>query len=173
MYDSRVSPSVSPLPFGTSQGFTLPELVLIIVLLGILSATILPRFASESTFLERGYQDEVLAGLRYAQKLAIASGCEVQACIGGGCSPSLAGLQLNQRATTCTSGSFTRDVDDPIKPGAPYQLLAPSGIALSSTANTFVFDPLGQASADVTLSIGSGSRQVRVVSTTGYVYASP
>lgn len=50
-------------------GFTLVELVLIIVLLGILSVVILPRF-SPSDFGGALFRDELVSVLRYAQKAA-------------------------------------------------------------------------------------------------------
>lgn len=60
------------------SGFTLVELVITIVILGILAAVVGPRFFSTQSFQERGYFDEVAAALRYAQKLSIATQCPVQ-----------------------------------------------------------------------------------------------
>ena len=54
---------------GKTGGFTLVELVLIIVLLGILSVVILPRF-NASGFTGDLFRDEVASVLRYAQKAA-------------------------------------------------------------------------------------------------------
>ena len=60
-----------------AAGFTLIELVTAIVIVGILSAATLPRMFDNNSFSERGYVDEIAATLRYSQKIAIASGCEV------------------------------------------------------------------------------------------------
>ena len=54
-------------------GFTLLELVVVMIVAGILSATVLPRFGGRTCFEERGFRDETLAALRFAQKSAIAS----------------------------------------------------------------------------------------------------
>lgn len=53
-------------------GFTLVELVATILLIGILVATVVPRFFGTHGFEERGFYDEAKAALRYAQKTAIA-----------------------------------------------------------------------------------------------------
>ncbi|WP_278386443.1 pilus assembly FimT family protein [Stutzerimonas kunmingensis] len=60
------------------RGFTIVELIMVIVILGIISAVALPRFFDRNTFDERFYFEEVLSSVRYAQKLAVASGCRIQ-----------------------------------------------------------------------------------------------
>ena len=62
------------LPRGHAQrGFTLVELVAVLVILGIVAAVAAPRFVDTAVFTERGYADEIAASLRYARRIAIAS----------------------------------------------------------------------------------------------------
>lgn len=55
------------------------ELVMVILILGILSITLLPRFVSPSAFSERVYFDDLRQSLMYARDIALARGCRVQA----------------------------------------------------------------------------------------------
>lgn len=62
-----------------APGFTMIELVMVILILGILSITLLPRFVSPSAFSERVYFDDLRQSLMYARDIALARGCRVQA----------------------------------------------------------------------------------------------
>jgi type II secretory pathway pseudopilin PulG len=53
------------------KGFTLVELVAIIVLLGILSVTVVSNYSSKGTFAERTVRDRMVAIARYAQQRAM------------------------------------------------------------------------------------------------------
>ena len=55
-----------------SGGFTLVELVTVIVVMGILGAIGASRFFDGDTFAGRAYSDQTKSLIRYAQKLAIA-----------------------------------------------------------------------------------------------------
>lgn len=54
------------------HGFTLIELVMVIVLLGVLSVYAAPRVLNTTDFHARGFHEETLALIRYAQKTAVA-----------------------------------------------------------------------------------------------------
>lgn len=55
----------------SAAGFTLVELVLVIVLVGILAFTALPRMESGQLFRQMAFRDQVVATLRHAQKTAV------------------------------------------------------------------------------------------------------
>lgn len=148
-------------------GFTLVELITVIVILGIVSAVALPRMTDRSAFQARGFEDEVLAALRHARALAVASGCEVQVSIAGNA------YTLNQQLN-CGAGGFTVAVIDPASQSANYTGTAPAGITLTAAPQPFVFDALGQATSagaptDVTLTLGgNANRTLTVFGTTGF-----
>lgn len=68
------------MPYYSSKdaGFTLVELVTVIVLLAIVSAFAIPRFFDADFYQKKGFSDELISALRYAQKYAVAAGCDVR-----------------------------------------------------------------------------------------------
>ena len=88
-------------------GYSLVELVLVIVILATIGMLAGPRFFNNDAFDERGYYDELASALRYAQKVAVASGCRPRASGPGTDSSSLeAG-----RADTPLASQFRRRPD--------------------------------------------------------------
>jgi MSHA pilin protein MshC len=155
------------------RGFTIVELITVIVILGIVSAVALPRLTDRSAFQARGFEDEVLAALRYARSLAVASGCPVQVSI------ALDALgatfyELNQQVA-CTGGGYTLAVSDPATQSPTYTGAVPAGITLTPVPFAFVFDDRGQAiggAPDVVLTLGgNANRTITVFGTTGFARA--
>lgn len=150
-----------------TSGVTLVEVALVVVILGILAAVGLPRFFSQSGFQERFFFEDSLAALRYAQKLAVASGCDVQVTIAAGA------YTLAERQG-CRSGAFNRPVSNPGTGEASYTNQAPPATAFASSVNPLVFDGLGRA-LDASLSVVNatvtvGARTIDVVGETGFVF---
>lgn len=155
--------------YNKQGGFTLVELVTVIILLGILSAVALPKFFDKNTFSERAFFFDTLNAIRYAQKLAVATGCNVQVSI------SSTSYTLTRQGTStsssCPGGStYSLAVPHPGS-GAGSYYGSETGITLSSTISPFYFFPLGNASADVILTV-NGSKTISVIAKTGFVYDS-
>lgn len=131
------------------HGFTMIELILVIVIAGILAAVVGPRFFDRQVFDERLYFEEALAAVRYGQKLAVASGCLVQVSLNG------AGYRL-RRAENCTAGGFTNEVQGP-DGQAPFAAVVPNGVNIVAGNPPFpvVFDSLGRPSSAASAAIGT------------------
>ncbi|MDD2759885.1 MAG: prepilin-type N-terminal cleavage/methylation domain-containing protein [Methylomonas sp.] len=150
------------------RGFTLVELVMTLVILGILSATAMPRFFDFSAFRQRAFFDDTLAAVRYAQKLAVATGCNVQFSIAADRFRLMRpGATDRSQCASTAAADFTLDVARPGSGEAVYQG-SQTGIAVDSA--TVYFTAKGLASAD--LDIAVGDRRISIVKDTGFVYDS-
>ena len=144
-----------------ASGFTLTELVVVIVIAGILSAVVYNR-VSVSEFKVEGSTDELKSALRYAHKLAIAqrrnvfvsaSGSDVSLCYVNGCA-----ARVTKPPTT-----------------DPFTVSASNTPTLSSS---FYFDSQGRptsiggalATSAITLSIAGGTRTITIEPQTGFVH---
>lgn len=154
--------------FSTSKGFTLVEMVMTIVILGIVSATALPKFFSLSAYQERGFFDDTLNAIRYAQKLAVATGCNVQVVIAANqfVLKRPGASDRNQCAST-TASDFTQSITRPGSGESSYQG-SQSGISVSDA--TVYFTAKGTASTGLDITVGS--RKITVLQNTGFVYDS-
>ena len=145
------------------RGFSLIELLAVIILLGILSVFAMGRLFDQNQFAARGFFDDTVAAVQFAQKLAVSTGCDVQVSL----SPT--GYTLNQRATSCAVGAFTRVVQHPANRSNTYQNTAVAGLTVPSTTITFSARGLASNDALVTLTAPGVSYSFQVYAETGLV----
>lgn len=138
------------------SGFTLPELVIVMALVGILGVFIAPRITGLGLD-ERGFMEEVLAAIHYAQKVAVASGCPV------GVTLTATSYALN---FTGAGGCGGVPVTRPSGSGS-FAGSAPTGTTI--TGASFTYDPIGRAGGDQTLTVAGYT--IQMVGETGYAYA--
>lgn len=114
------------------RGFTLIEMIAVIVLLAILGVVAMSRLGGFGGFESKAFFDDTVNAIRYAQKLAISTGCNVQV--------QLTANSYNvHQGTTCTSGIYTLDVTNPANRSNPYVNRNPD-VTINPPA-VFIFTP--------------------------------
>lgn len=146
------------------RGFTLIELVMVIVILGVLAMFAAPRLFNNSTFTGRGLHDETMALLRFGQKTAIAQRRTV--CVNvNSTGITMTMFVANPAPVPCIAATAAQA--PPLTP-----LFTPkNGTGLAGPATPFQFMPLGstdQATA-VTITVAN-STPIFVEADTGYVH---
>ncbi|TDY03839.1 prepilin-type N-terminal cleavage/methylation domain-containing protein [Thiohalophilus thiocyanatoxydans] len=136
------------------RGFTLVELIAVIIIIGILAVVLIPRFIDRGSVTPGAAQAQVIAAARHAQQLAMNNGGNVL----------FATDNSNKRVTITHGGS-----------GSPMTIDLPDDITI--TAANISYDSLGDAhdssgalSGPLTLSIANGITRQVCIETTGYAH---
>jgi MSHA pilin protein MshC len=155
----------------SQSGFTMVELIVVMIVIGIMAVTVLPRFDLLKGFDEVGYRDKVRATLEYARKSAVAQRRYVRVTAAGN------GLSLDISSADPDAGfpaAFPRTLT---LPGSGTNVIAPpSGGTLTASVSPLVFDALGRpwTSAGVLIAAAStyavSGNTVTVEAETGYVH---
>ncbi|MCB1845628.1 MAG: GspH/FimT family pseudopilin [Halioglobus sp.] len=140
-------------------------MILVIVIIGVLGALAGPRFFNNQAFAERAYAEELASALRYAQKVAVGSGCRVRVSV------SAIAYELAQQAPQsghCNPADAGFPVDVMLSSGQAASGNAPSGVVVSPAA-TLVFDALGRTGLAANLVLGVGVHTLSVEAGSGLV----
>jgi MSHA pilin protein MshC len=143
------------------KGFTLVELVATLIIIALIAAVGGPLFFDLGIFRQRGFFEETLSAVRYAQKHAVATGCPVLV------QTTANGFTLFRpaNAAACVGGPYNTPIADPSGNATTFTRTAPDGVVLSAHSFTFAAD--GSASAGPAIDVGGAT--IRVVAATGYV----
>lgn len=145
-----------------------------LVIIALIAAVGAPRFFDINVFQQQGFFDETISAVRYAQKLAVATGCTVRVQI------TATGFTLYRHggtdASVCNTPPYDQAITDPSGNNAPdssqdFKRTAPGSVTLTPSTNiNFASDGSasdGSASPSVTISVGS--RTFKVIFATGFV----
>jgi prepilin-type N-terminal cleavage/methylation domain-containing protein len=133
-----------------SQGFTLVEIIMVIVLIGILAVSVVPKLWDTSSLSLEGAAAMVAADIRYTQELAMGSYAAKK-------------VEFTQNSNTYTlkNGEIVLKTVE-----------LPSGVTVSSPSITFTFNSLGEpvgGGGSVTIQAGASPKTITVESDTGNV----
>lgn len=138
-------------PARAARGFSLVELITVMVLIGIIGAVAATRFVGRTAFDARAFADQAQTLLRFAQKVAVAqnrpvyirlSGASVALCFDSGCASA-----ATQVIAPGGTNSVGKDSTNACLGSTTWACAAlPANVTLTATGlgTSFYFDALGK-----------------------------
>lgn len=134
------------------DGFSLIELIAVLIILGVVAFVTVPRFSSVNSALQSG-RDDTVAALFFARQIAMARDSAANPV---------------RFVVTSSSLSVTENGVPLLYGGTQYPLTLPAGVSFA-TATVFEYDKLGRIAVPSDLSLSEGSNTLVVqVSESGY-----
>jgi len=157
----------------TRRGFTLGELIIVMVITSVLAAVAIPRVFDQSGFAARGARDFVGSALRYAQKSAIAMRRNV--CVTVGTTSVTMTYALAAGSGQACSGAAT--IVNPATNQAFASKVYDQGATVAA-ATSITFDALGRPlsaalaplATTTSITVNGYATPVSVEPETGYVH---
>lgn len=155
-------------------GFTMVELIVTMVIIGIMAIAVLPRMDLMRGFDEIGFRDQVRGTLEFARKSAVAGRRYV--CVtrnGNVLSVTRNPADPDTVAASCGADplALPGGASRYCTPPAPHRICAPGGVSLGGPGE-LIFTPLGaSAGGTYTISVGGATTaSITVEAETGYVH---
>ncbi|WP_126447637.1 pilus assembly FimT family protein [Sulfuricystis multivorans] len=146
------------------RGFTLVELVVTMIIIGILAFVALPRLELLRGWDEIGYRDKLRATLEYARKAAVAQRRLVRVSIVN------SGLSVDVQAQTPEGEGAAGWLPLTLPGSGANGFAAPAGVTLTPANDTVIFDALGRPDAGKAYVVSGGAGTVTLEAETGYVH---
>lgn len=141
------------------SGFTLVELIAVLIVVGVLAAMVGSRMISQTTFQLQAGRDLLTTALFSAQQKAMAQLAPVRVTVNG--------TTIDIRLDANGDGSFSSSESIYVA-GTQYPMVVEGGVVFS--AHSLDYNHLGHTTPAV-ISVGKGGQSVQVtVTATGYAY---
>jgi MSHA pilin protein MshC len=143
------------------RGFTMIELVVVMVVMGLLAAVAIPRLTDRRALQERGFLDQVRAFIQYSRKVALAQRREVCVLL----APGAVSAVFAPVGGACNPGTPVAS------PGSsdPFAIAVPNDVVLSGAA-LVRFTATGQPAPNQNHVVSVGGNSFTVSRETGIVF---
>ncbi len=164
------------------RGFTLVELVVTMIVIGILAVVVVPKFSLLGGFDEVGYRDKVKAAIEFARKAAVAQ--RRYACVDVSANAVTLTIEAVEpenvgHTATCpyASGLSLPAPDKSCVGGATNKVCPPANVTLvpaGATPQYLLFSPLGRPALGASYTLtGDSIWTIKVEAESGYVHHVP